>query len=255
MGQLFSELESAPARTPPGGDLEALWAHFVSTGDIETRNALLLAYEKFARTMAAKAYANRVSTGLEFADYLQYARIGMLEAVDRFDPAYGTKFETFAAPRITGAILNGLTSESELHEQLAARKRAIAQRTESLNANASTNAAGSVFARLADLAIGLAVGFMLEGSGMYQGTDDGTADNTYSRVELRQLRRQVQEAVERLPERQRQVIFAHYIQNLAFEEIAGSMQLSRGRVSQLHREGLATLRGRLHGDAEVDFSC
>jgi RNA polymerase sigma factor for flagellar operon FliA len=234
-------------------DLDRLWERYAFGRGIGERNALAGWYAEFARMMAAKAYGRRTSPEVEFDDYLQYARIGLLESIERFDPAHGAKFETYAAVRINGAILNGLASASELHEQLAARRRLVAARTASLREDAVPAAADDVFGRLADIAIGLAVGFMLEGSGMFQDAEPGMPDNSYSGVELRQMRRRLHGTIAQLPERQRHVVHAHYVQNLAFDEIAATLKLSRGRVSQLHREALATLAALLKPGQDVDF--
>ena len=238
----------------PGCDLDLLWTRYANGREIGARNALAGRYAEFARMMAAKAYGRRTSQDVEFDDYLQYARLGLIESIERYDPSHGAKFETYAAIRINGAILNGLESASELHEQLAASRRRVAERTAALRAASTAGTRGDVFDRLAEIAIGLAVGFMLEGSGMIQDEQATVPDNTYSSVELRQMRRRLHDTIAQLPERQRHVVHAHYVQDQAFDEIATALKLSRGRVSQLHKEALSTLAARLKAGQDVDFS-
>lgn len=231
-----------------------LWADYARTRAVAERNRLAEAYGQFARMIAAKAYGRRTSSESEFDDYLQYAQIGLIESIERYDPVHGARFETYAAIRINGAVLNGLESASELREQVAARCRLVAERTESLRLDAQAVDDTDVFVRLAEAAIGLAVGFMLEGSGMFQDAEAGVADNTYTGVELRQMRRQLHETIDLLPERQRHVIHAHYVQNQQFDEIAALLKVSRGRVSQIHKEALARLAELLKQSREVNFS-
>jgi RNA polymerase sigma factor for flagellar operon FliA len=236
-------------------DLDLLWAHYANGREIGVRNALAGRYAEFARMMAAQAYGRRTSQDVEFDDYLQYARLGLIESIERYDPSRGAKFETYAAIRISGAILNGLESASELHEQLAASRRRVAERTAALRAASTAGSGGDVFDRLAEIAIGLAVGFMLEGSGMFREDEQGTVpDNTYNGIELRQMRRRLHDTIAQLPERQRHVVQAHYVQNQPFDEIAAGLKLSRGRVSQLHKEALSTLAALLATGQDVDFS-
>lgn len=234
-------------------DVNRLWASYAIARSIEERNKLADAYEQFARMMAAKVYGRRITSEIDFEDYLQYAQIGLIESIERFDPVNGAKFETYAAYRINGAILNGLESATELREQLAARRRFMAERTSSLRSNGKSDD-DNVFGQLAEAAIGLAIGFMLEGSGMFQDKEEVVADNSYTGIELRQMRRQLQDTIDLLPERQRYVVHAHYVQNQPFEEIAAFLNLSRGRVSQLHREALAKLGELLKKAQDVDFS-
>jgi RNA polymerase sigma factor for flagellar operon FliA len=246
--------EAARQRIP--GATDRLWQDFVRARDPALRAQLAAAYLGFARVMAAKAYARRTCAGVEFADYLQYARVGLLEAIDRFEPERGNKFETYAAARITGAVLSGIESSSEIQQQVAARRRIMAQRLAALDEPGQEDGAPhAVFARLAELAIGLAVGFALEGSGMHRAEDAGYEDNGYRGLELRQLRAQVLALVDELPDRQRHVIHAHYLQNVEFAEIAASLALSRGRIAQLHKEALGSLRARLQHRGGIDLDC
>jgi RNA polymerase sigma factor for flagellar operon FliA len=250
-----SFMPRAPLRPDPA-EIGPAWASYVRTRDSGTRERLIAAYMGFARMMAAKVYARRTLEGVEFADYMQYATVGLIEAVDRFDPARGVLFESFAAVRMTGAMLTGLESCSEIQRQIATRKRVISERLSSLaDPTAQPDGAEAVFARLAEMAIGLAVGFALEESGMYLQDEGEYADNTYTGAELRQLRSRVHVAVAELGPNQRRVIEMHYLQHLPFEDIANRMSLTRGRISQIHKEALQNMRGWLAKDSSVDLQC
>ncbi len=225
---------------------EILWTEYRRSRDAGTRAALAEHYLGFARVMAGKLFAGRTVAGLEFDDYLQLARVGLLESIDRYDLGQGAKFETYAALRIQGAILDGIRSYSELQEQVAARKRIVAARVDSLGQKTPDgDDVEATFAHLAEVAIGLAVGFVLEGTGMYHAPGDAVLDEMYAAVELRQLQQRAAALVRQLPQRQREVLTLHYLQQLSFTEVAARLYLSRGRVSQLHQEGLAELRARL----------
>lgn len=247
------------AQRDPGlddGTLAGMWSQFASTQDEAVRAGLIGAYQPFARVMAAKAYARRVDQSVEFDDYLQYARLGLLQSIDRFDPRRGFKFETFAASRITGAILDGVASATELHEQVAARRILMRKRLKALDgATAGAAAPADVFARLAELAIGLAVGFMLEGTGMHVGEEVEADDHGYACLELKQLRAQVRAALTQLTPNQRRMVELHYLQQLPMGEIALIMQLTPGRISQLHGGALVKLKTVLTQRAAIDLAC
>lgn len=237
-----------------GGLDPALWQELRSAKDPGIREQLIGHHLTFARILAAKAYAKRVSAEMEFADFMQYATIGLMEAVDRFDPDHGVKFETFAGPRITGAILNGIASFTEKQEQISARKRILADRTNSLKGKAADQSdSAALFGRLAEVAIGLALGFVLEDSGMYQADEPMYADNTYCRIEMKQLRQQIKEALSRLPENHERVIAYHYLNHIGFDEIAKILGVSKGRVSQIHKDALARLKKFAIGDRSMDL--
>ena len=246
-----------PLRPDPD-QVGRLWTQYAATRDSAARSALLTAYMEFARMLAAKVYARRTYSEMEFGDYLQYATVGLIEALDRFEPGRGIKFETYASSRITGAMLSGIEQSSEIQQQIAARKRIIGQRVASLMESAAQGAPAGVdaaFARLAEIAIGLAVGFALEDSGMHSGAGAQYQDNCYAGAELRQLQKRVTAVIEQLPGNQRLVIQGHYLQHLQFEEIASGMALSKGRVAQIHKQALVSLRLLLQDGGQVDLRC
>lgn len=232
---------SSPAlSSPPSTEHEAFWANRQSPAE---RAGLVQAYTPLVRRLAARAYARRVGGELEYADLVQLGMVGLLEAIDRYTPARGVQFETFATYRVEGAILNGLPSYSELQRQLAVRRELVQERARSLRQEVGSSER-SALERLADLAVGLALGFALDDSGL---ADDGPAepDNAYARAELAQLRRQLAELTGQLPEAEHRVIFRHYFQQQPFDEIAAGMALTKGRISQLHHAALRRLRERL----------
>ena len=99
----------------------ALWKRLRDGADTGARDALLAMHMPYAKVVAASYYSRRFHDEIEFGDYLQYASVGLLEAMDRYDPARGVQFRTFAARRMHGAILNGLERLTEKQQQIAAR--------------------------------------------------------------------------------------------------------------------------------------
>ncbi len=242
-------LEPLPVPETPEA-LDALWRDRRAAGEGAARERLAAHYQPFARMLAARCYRHRFSLELEFDDYFQFAMIGLLESLDRFEPGQGVAFEAFASSRITGAILDGVESLSEKQRQIATRARARRERAASLRDDAAST---PPLQRLADIAVGLAIGFMLESAAMYVDGETADAGGTpYERVEMDQLRRRVLELVEQLPDAERRVVRHHYLQQIPFEEVARSSGLTKGRISQIHRAALERLRRLLAaGDGTV----
>lgn len=226
-----------------------LWQAWTEERDAEARGRLIDHHLPFAHMLAAKLYAGRQILQIEFEEYRQYAMVGMMEAVERFDARRNASFKTYAAHRITGAILNGIERSCEKQQQIAAKAGLRQQRVASISADSKAAPRKDLFAELADLAIGLALGYMLEDSGMYHAQEEHYTENFYDRYELRQLQQIIARHVESLPEQARQVIRYHYFQGLSFEEIAALLDLSKGRISQIHSQALKRLR-QLHAGQE-----
>ena len=218
----------------------ASWANRQSPVE---RAKLVDAYTPLVRRLAARIYGRRVSGELEFVDLVQLGVVGLLEAIDRFVPMRGVRFETFATYRIEGAILNGLPSYSEFQRQLATRRSLLRDRTESLR-HEDIEQGRTALEQLGDLAISLALGFALEAEDE-QPDEPAGPDNAYVRLELVQLRRRLAELVKQLPEAECRVVVRHYFQQQPFEEIALGMALTKGRISQIHHSALRRLKERL----------
>jgi RNA polymerase sigma factor FliA len=235
------------------GEEAASWRAWREQRDLAARERLVLRHLEFARIMAGKLFARRTSDEIAFDEYMQLASVGLLEAVDRYDPQLGASFRTYAAHRIQGAILSGLEALTERQRQIALKRRVAQERMDSLKAGAKPDEEDA-FSRLASVAVGLALGFMLDDANLYQAQESAYGDNTYTACETRQIQRRLYELAKELPERESKIIVRHYFQQIPFDEIAATLGLTKGRVSQIHKRAIAMLRDGLRGNGIVDLS-
>jgi RNA polymerase sigma factor for flagellar operon FliA len=193
-------------------------------------------------------YRARPDDSVSFDDYLQYARVGLLEAIDRYDPGREASFETFSGYRIRGAILNGLGRESEVAAQRAYWSTRTPERIDSLQPAAVRG--GANLDDFAQLAVGLALGFLLDRDS--EPVDTSAASNPYAATELAELRGVVRGLVERLPERERDIVHQHYFHEREFQVIARELGVTKGRVSQLHSQALRRISELLDETSLLD---
>jgi RNA polymerase sigma factor for flagellar operon FliA len=244
-----------------GGSSESvLWQRLRDTGDAVARSQLLDMHLPYARVVAAIYYSRRFHNEIEFGDYLQYASLGMLEALERYDPERGVQFRTFAARRMHGSILNGLERLTEKQQQIATRQRLRQDRTRDLKAMAGLDGEAAIphepeqlLRLVSEVGIGLALCWMLEGTGMVE-TAATCTEHFYRGVALRQLRERLLHAVDHLPAQEKTVVRHHYLQELPFDEIAVLLHLTKGRISQIHKQALLHLRATVREDADWDAS-
>lgn len=229
-------------------DETSLWDALGDGNGQQARTRLFEAYAGFAAAIAWRFYRRRSYGDLDPVELRQLAHVGLLEAIDRFDAGKGVPFKAFAAYRITGALRDGVLHMSEMREQLAWRQRLRRERMGSLQAGQSdVRSSADALAALAEIAIGLALGFMLEDTGMLSAEDEGagSAPGGYESAEWRQLSERLQGELEMLGERERHVLRYHYLEGLSFGQIARLLGLSNARISQLHKAALGTLQRRL----------
>ena len=232
------------AVSPAKEEEMALWSRWREHADAPAREALLALHLPYARMVAAKMYARRISDEVEFDEYFQMATVALIESLDRYDPALGAQFRTYAHHRMSGAILSGLERLSERQQQISLQRRLKADRL-SVVSEAPAPAPGNadeLFRHLAEVGIGLALGAILDGSNILMEEDRWIPDQNYERIELKQFAKRARHLIQLLTEREAQVIQWHYLQSMSFDEIADKLGISRPRVSQLHYQGLNRLR-------------
>ena len=242
------ERADADAEAPPGESKEAsLWRAFKQEKSIKAREELFDMHLAFAKQIAIKHYLSRERGDIELPELRQLACVGLLEAIDRFDPAVGAPFRSYARRRVSGAILDGLSKASELRQQISFRNRVRSERIRSLSTpNAEDAPLADAMNALVNLAVGLAMGFMLEGTGLYVAEDEPDPHpDAYETIAWKEAMRRLTGEVEKLSERERAILQRHYVDGLDFQQIAKLLGVSKGRVSQVHRVALALLRRRL----------
>jgi RNA polymerase sigma factor FliA len=244
------DLSRADPSEDPERDRER-WRVYVVSRSADAREQLVVRYLGLAKIMAARLYQRRSDNSVAFGDYLQYARVGLVEAIDHYDPGRDVPFEAFSTYRIKGAILNGLESESEIAAQRAFWSRRARERFDSIRQHEVRGDRRPSLEELVSLTVGLALSHVIEHDGG-EPIDESLAANPYAVTELAQLERTVRSLLPALPEREREIIRRHYDEHVEFREIALEWGLTKGRVSQLHAQALQRLRQLLNARPRVD---
>ncbi|MBP2161165.1 MULTISPECIES: sigma-70 family RNA polymerase sigma factor [Asticcacaulis] len=232
-----------------------LWRTYRATGSASARQALFDLYFDFARRIARKHFLDRKSGDIEFADLSQLACTGLLEAIERYDVDRGTPFQPYARRRIAGSILDGLAHMSERREQVSFRERTRKERLRSLSVESpeKLDAAGAM-AALIEMATGLALGFMIDGAGMYVSKDEADhLTSPYDSLAWKETTRSLTAEIAHLPDPDGRIIRYHYLDGMSFEQIARAYGLSKSRISQIHRSALKSLKDRLSPAMAFNF--
>jgi RNA polymerase sigma factor for flagellar operon FliA len=208
-------------------------------------------YLPFARMLAAKCYARRMDNSVTFDDYLQYARVGLVESVDRFDISKGVSFESYSAYRIRGSILNGLADTSETAAQRSFWHSRVPERVDSLVAHSRQVPERMSLDDLAEITVAVTLGLILEQE-EWEVQDESVQANPYACTELDQFTQRVKSLVGSLPEREAQIIRRHYFEGREFQSIAQDYGITKGRVSQIHAKALQRLKALLVERPKLD---
>jgi RNA polymerase sigma factor for flagellar operon FliA len=226
--------------------LEQQWWIDYKQGDSGARDHLLEKYLPFAKRLTSILYARRPQGNAEFGDYLHLAYIGLIEAMQRYQYEANAAFSTYAAYRIKGSILNGIPKMSERGEYVSYLRRVQRERTQSLldvNSRRLLN-----FSETVELIVNIALTHQLDelAAEIDGGGSDGLSD-LYASHSYGELKNHLRSIVVNLPQRDQKIIYYHYFNYMSFDDIAKLLNISKGRVSQLHKRTLSELRTKLHG--------
>jgi len=243
-----------------GSDVLAdAWQRFREHQDPTAREQLIVHYSPIVKFVASRLAAGLPSS-VDTGDLVSAGVFGLMDALDRFDPDRGAKFETFAIPRVRGAVLDGLRQldwvPRSVRRRIRAVEGAIAQLESTLHrtptdeelATALEISATELQRWLASIAVanvGPLEHLMATGRGEVTHPADAMGVPGAA-LEERELRRAMRAEVRRLPERERTVIALYYGEDLTLAEIGAVLGVTESRVSQIHTKAVLVLRSRLN---------
>lgn len=214
----------------------------VAASPVPSRDELVCANLDWARRVAKRIFMRVRVPALDYADYVQAATLGLMEAAQRFRPERGVPFQGYALRRVRGEVFDLV--RGFLRAPASDRRvDAAAERRESL-AEAEAGEGDPLSAMLGIVA-GLGIGHLLEAQAMP--VEDPLACPAYGALAERDRRRVLMAALEQLPAREARILRLHYLHHVAFQEIAAMEGVTRGRIAQLHRRGLERMRPLLAG--------
>jgi RNA polymerase sigma factor FliA len=250
-------------------ELRDLWRRYKDSGDKNAREQLVLAYSPLV-----KYVAGRMSTGLpahvEEADLISYGLLGLISAIERFDPGRQIKFETFAITRIKGSIIDELRSLDWVPRSVRAKAREIErvnsrlehelrraptdeEMAEALEVTPEeyqeslTRISNSSVVALDELwTLSDASGDQVS---LLDTIQDPDAVDPAAAMDATETKDRLAESIARLPEREKLVVALYYYENLTLREIGEVLGVTESRVSQLHTKAVMRLKSALAGEA------
>jgi RNA polymerase sigma factor for flagellar operon FliA len=249
-----------------GEDTQALWLQFRRTGEKPVRDRLILTYAPLV-----KYVAGRLGSGLpahvDEGDLVSYGLLGLIGAIERYDPERDIKFETYAIMRIKGAIIDELRALDWVPRSVRSRareiERAIAELESKLgHAPSDEQIAAKIGITVEELddslndisrssIAALDELWSVSGEGdqvsLLDTIEDTSGPKPAEALDETELRETLADAIARLPEREKLVVTLYYYEELTLREIGEVLGVTESRVSQLHTKAVLRLKSRLSG--------
>ena len=244
---------------------QELWQEYLATKSQDAREALILRYAPLV-----KYVAGRIAIGLppnvDFDDLVSFGVFGLIDALDKYDPNRGIKFETYAIARVRGAILDGLRESDwvprSVRQKAKELERVCADLEHRLGRSATdieiSQAMGVTMEQFQELLeevscttltsldeLWMVHGIEEESVRVMDMVKDAEVSDPIKLVEIEEIKSQLAEAISKLPDRERLVVALYYYEGLTLKEIGEILDISESRVSQIHTKAVFRLRGRL----------
>jgi len=246
-------------------ELRDLWRRYKTDGDEGARERLVVAYSPMVKFVAGRLGAG-LPSHVEDADLISYGLVGLIGAIERFEPERGIKFETFAMTRIRGAIIDELRSLDWVPRSVRSRAREIETAQAKLEhelqrapteaelaakLNMTEEELQSALLEIANSSVYALdeLWTVSDSSGDQVSLLDTIADEraadpqeAFASTEVKDL---LTEAISGLPEREQLVVALYYYENLTLREIGEVLGVTESRVSQLHTKAVMRLKSSL----------
>lgn len=246
LSALASQLATGAHPLGPQAAEQVLWQRHLEQHDPVAREELILLHLPYARAVAAGLYRQHVHHEVDLQEYVQWATLGLIEALDRYDPARGAQFKTYAHARMKGAVRNGLEHISERQEQISLHRKLASERLAAAQGERclvdASRASSGLIGTMAEISAGLILSFMLDDTGMLDTPGQALPDGCYESVAFKHEQQRLHHLIALLTPREQSVVRLHDLQGLTYEDIAQSLGITKGRVSQLHEQALTRLR-------------
>jgi RNA polymerase sigma factor for flagellar operon FliA len=246
-------------------DTQSLWREYARTRDRATRDRLILTYAPLV-----KYVAGRLGSGLpahvDEGDLTSYGLLGLIGAIERFDPERDIKFETYAIARIKGSIIDELRALDWVPRSVRSRARDIERAITELEAKFGraptdeeiADKVGITTAELEDSLTAISRSsiaaldelWSVSGQGgdtvaLIDTIEDTQGPQPQTALDATEVKEALGEAIARLPEREKLVVTLYYYEELTLREIGEVLGVTESRVSQLHTKAVLRLKARL----------
>ncbi len=234
-----------------------------STMGGDVRDQIIVEYAPLIKYIAQKI-ASRLPANIELDDLISCGVIGLMDAIEKFDPTRDNKFKTYAEFRIRGAILDELRAQDWVPRSIREKAKMVEKAYAKLEANLGRpatdeemckelNCTQEEFHGLLNKAKSISL-LNIDDSAVFNRGDkrliaglmeNSRSANPFTAVSYKDARDKIINGIKGLPEKQRLVLSLYYYEDLNLKEIGQVLDVTESRVSQLHTQAIMKLRVKL----------
>jgi RNA polymerase sigma factor for flagellar operon FliA len=229
----------------------------------EQKDELILEYAPLIRFIAQKI-AIRLPSNIELDDLISSGVIGLMDAIEKYDPTRDNKFKTYAEFRIRGAILDELRSQDWVPRSVRDKAKLLDRTTADLENDLGRSPTEEEVAEKLEMSVEEYYDLLnqvkpvsvlsMDDQATFSNSDKKSIlnllegcklHNPHVQLNIKSVKEVVAKSIEDLPERQRLVLSLYYYEDLNLKEIGKILRVTESRVSQLHAQAISRLRTKL----------
>ena len=241
-------------------DIEKVWKSYAATKDPVLREKLIIEYAPLVKLVAGRLLMH-VGQYVDFEDLTSYGIFGLIDAIDKYDPDKGIKFETYASIRIRGAIIDSIRKLDWVPRSLRAKNKQLEQVYAELTAKLGREPDEQEIAEKLSITLDEAhdlirkttvISLVSLDDYLEQNQDvhlfsisPNYIENPENAVEKIETKQALADAIDQLPEKEKKVIMLYYFEELTLKEISAILGVSESRVSQIHTKAVLQLKSKM----------
>lgn len=234
-------------------DIDELWLLYQRQRKSDIREKLIGQYLSLVKLVAGRI-AIGLPTHIEKDDLISNGFFGLLDAIERFDPMRGIKFETYAVTRIRGAILDSLRAQDWVPLSIRQKARKYEQTISCLESRLGRSANDEEIAKELNISLEQLNTLLTQLNAatvipldefIQRELPSNELASPLQNVEDEAVKATLAEAIDALPEKERTIVSLYYYEGLTLKEISLVLKLTEARISQLHTKAVFRLRGAL----------
>ena len=229
----------------------------------QQKDKLIMEYAPLIKFIAQKI-AIRLPSNIELDDLISSGVIGLMDAIEKYDPTRDNKFKTYAEFRIRGSILDELRAQDWVPRSVRDKAKMLDRAMIELESEQGRTATDEEIAEKLNLNMEEYYDFVnqvrpvsllsidevnsfsnVDKKSILNILEGAKLNNPYNQLNVKTVKNIVAKAIEDLPERQRLVLSLYYYEDLNLKEIGKILRVTESRVSQLHAQAVARLRAKL----------
>jgi RNA polymerase sigma factor for flagellar operon FliA len=234
-----------------------------STVDPKVKDEIVIEYAPLIKFIAQKI-ASRLPSNVELDDLISCGVIGLMDAIEKFDPTRDNKFKTYAEFRVRGAILDELRAQDWVPRSIREKAKLVERAYSKLESELGRPATDEEmclelkvtqdeFYDLLNKAKSVSLLNIDDSASFNRGDkklmaglmEESRSSNPFTAVSYKNSRDKIKEGIMGLPEKQRLVLSLYYYEDLNLKEIGQVLDVTESRVSQLHTQAILKLKGKL----------